>query len=131
MCLAQKQKNHTHDSSRGRGDRRRHGKKNNRGKGGKHYQGGRQDLHCICSSRNGHVASTCKLSWDRIKQERNEEKGKTPDLGKGKAHESAHYIVAHYNIGVNEDMFNNSLASWKYAWFLHTDAAYHMTFHKY
>jgi len=39
--------------------------------------------------------------------------------------------MAHYNIGVTKDMFNNSFPLWKNAWFLHTGATYHMTFHKY
>ena len=118
MCLAQNEKNQTQDSSRGRGDRRGHGNKNNRGKVDKHYQGGRLDLHSVHCNRSGHDASTCKIFWDRIIQEINEEKGKSPNPGKGKAPESSHYIVAHYNIGVTEDLFNSSFDSWKDAWLL-------------
>lgn len=64
-------------------------------------------LKLILYNRNGHHASTCNLSWDRIKQKGNEEKGKTPDSGKGKTPESTHYIVKHCNIRVTEIMFNN------------------------
>ena len=39
----------------------------------------------------------------------NQEKGKTHDRDKGKAPESAHYVIAHCNIGVTEDLFNASL----------------------
>lgn len=76
------------------------------------------------------MASTCKLPWDRIKQERNEGKGKTIDKGKGKALESAHYVVAHCNIGVTEDLFNASFASWKDDWLLNSRATCHMTFRR-
>ena len=76
-------------------------------------------MHCIHCKRDGsHDASTCTLPWDIIEQERNQPKGKTNDKEKGKAPESAHYVVAHYNIGVNEDLFYASLASWKNDWLL-------------
>jgi len=39
--------------------------------------------------------------------------------------------VAHYNIGVNEDLFNASLASWKNDWLLDSRATCHMTFRRY
>lgn len=39
------------------------------------------------------------------------EHGKTPDKGKGKSHELAYHVVAHCNIRVIEDLFNDSLAS--------------------
>ena len=44
--------------------------------------------------------------------------GKTNDTNKGKAPESTHYVVAQCNIGVNEYLFNASLASWKNDWLL-------------
>jgi len=53
-----------------------------------------------------------------MEQQRNQPKGKTNDTEKGKALESAHYVVAQCNIGVNEDLFNASLSSWKNDWFL-------------
>jgi len=70
------------------------------------------------------------LPWDKIEQERNEPKGKTNDKEKGKAPESTHYVVAHCNIGVNEDLFNASLASWKNDWLLDSRAACHMNFRR-
>ena len=96
--------------------------------GGRHSQGEKADLHCIRCKRNGsHDASTCKLPWDKIEQRRNQQKGKTDDTDKGKAPESAHYIEAQCNIGVNEDLFNTSLASWKNDWLLDSGATCHMT----
>ena len=88
-------------------------------------------MHCIHCKRNGsHDASTCKLPWDKIEQQRNQQKGKTNDTDKGKPRESAHYVVAQCNIGVNEDIFNASLASWKNYWLLDSGATCHMTHRK-
>jgi len=88
-------------------------------------------LDYIRYKRNGsHDASTCKLPWEKIEQQRNQKKGKTNDTDKGKALESTHYVVAQYNIGVNEDLFNASLASWKNDWLLDSGATCHMTHRK-
>ena len=38
--------------------------------------------------------------------------------------------MAHYNIGVTEDLFNASLASWKNDWLLDLGATCHMTFRR-
>ena len=38
--------------------------------------------------------------------------------------------MAHCNIGVNEDLFNASLASWKNDWLLDSGATCHMTFRR-
>ena len=87
----------------------------------RHSQGEKSDWHYIRCKRDGsHDASTCKLPWDIIEQEINEAKGKTNDKSKGKASESAHYVVAHCNIGVTEDLLNSSLASQKDDWLLHS-----------
>jgi hypothetical protein len=77
-------------------------------------------------------AKTCRIPWEKIKdkQDQKEDKGKASDLAKGKAPESIHYIVAHCNIGVNEDLFNTSFASWRDAWLFNTGATCHMTFRK-
>eukprot|EP00253_Pinus_taeda_P023217 PITA_23217 len=83
MCLAHREKNHAQDSSRGRGGRRGRGRRNFGGRGGRHFQGEKSDLHCIHCNRDGHDASTCKLPWEKIEQERNEAKGKTHDKEKG------------------------------------------------
>ena len=131
VCFAYKEKHPVQDSSRGRGGRRGRGRYF-RGGGGRHSQGEKADLHCIRCKRNGsHDASTCKLPWDKIEQQRNQQKGKTDDTDKGKALESAHYVVAQCNIGVNEDLFNASLASWKNDWLLDLGATCHMTHRKY
>eukprot|EP00253_Pinus_taeda_P006580 PITA_06580 len=62
---------------------------------------------------------------------RNQQKGKTDDTDKGKAPESTHYVEAQCNIGVNEYLFNTSLASWKNDWLLDSEATCHMTDRKY
>ena len=98
VCLAHKEKHPAQDSARGRGGRRGRGRYF-RGRGGRHYQAEKADLHCIRCKRNGsHDASTCKLPWDKIEQKRNQQKDKTDDIDKGKAPESAHYIEAQCNI---------------------------------
>jgi len=71
------------------------------------------------------------MPWDIIEQEINEGKGKTPDKGKYKEHESTHYVVAHCNIGVIEELFNASLASWKDDWLLDSRETCHMNFRRY
>eukprot|EP00253_Pinus_taeda_P002429 PITA_02429 len=63
----------------------------------------------------------------RYFREKNQHKGKTDDTDKGKAPESAHCVEAQCNIGVNEDLFNASLASWKNEWLLDFGATCHMT----
>ena len=94
VCLAHKEKNIAQGSFRGRGGRRGRGRYF-RGKGGRHSQGEKLDLHCIHCKKNGsHDASTCRLPWDKIVQQINQQKGKTNDTNKGKAPESAHYVVA-------------------------------------
>jgi hypothetical protein len=42
----------------------------------------------------------------------------------------AHYILAHCNIGVNEDLLNTSFVSWRDAWLLDIGAKCHMTFQR-
>ena len=49
---------------------------------------------------------------------------------KGRALESAHYIVAHCNIGVTEYLFNTSFSSWKYSWLLEIGTTFDMTFQR-
>jgi len=38
--------------------------------------------------------------------------------------------VAHCNIGVKEDLFNASLASWKNDWLINSGATFHMNFRR-
>jgi hypothetical protein len=54
------------------------------------------------------------------KQEQNEEKGKS--------HEPPHFVIAHCNIGINEDLFKTSFASWRDVWLFDIGVACHMTF---
>eukprot|EP00253_Pinus_taeda_P034097 PITA_34097 len=130
VCLSHKEKHPAQYSTRGRGGRRGRGRYFI-GRRGRHSQGEKADLHCIRCKRNGsHDASTCKLPWDKIEQGRNQQKGKNDDTDKGKAPESAHYVEAQCNIGVNEDLFNTSLASWKNDWLLDSGATCHMNHRK-
>jgi hypothetical protein len=50
---------------------------------------------------------------------------------KGKAPESTHYIVSHYNIKVTKDFFNTSFDSWRYTWLIDIGSTYHMAFQRY
>eukprot|EP00253_Pinus_taeda_P028890 PITA_28890 len=101
VCLVHKENNLSQDSSRGRGGRRGRGRYF-KGRGGRRSQGEKADLHCIRCKRNGsHDASTCKLPWDKIEKQRNQQKGKTNDIEKGKAPESTHYVVAQYQSKIN------------------------------
>eukprot|EP00253_Pinus_taeda_P008003 PITA_08003 len=79
VCLAHKENNLAQDSSRGRGGRRGRGRYF-RGRGRRHSQGEKSDLHCIrCKGNGSHDASTCKLPCEKIEQQRNQPKGKTND----------------------------------------------------
>jgi hypothetical protein len=73
----------------------------------------------------GHMKPpTTEFHGTRSKKDR----GKTKERAEGKTH--AHYIVSNYNVGVTEDLFNASLASWGDAWLLDTDATSHMKFRR-
>ena len=104
---AQKEKNQSHDSSRGEGIRRGSGKNNFRGLG-RCNQGEGLDIHYVYCGKNGHEENTCRIPWEKIKykQDIKEDKGKASYLEKFKAPKSTHYIVSHFNIGVIEDLFN-------------------------
>ena len=130
VCFTHREKNHAQDYSRGRGGQRGIGRRNFRGMGGRQAQSEKSDLHCIRCNKYWHDASTCKLPWDRIEQQRNQEKGKTHDRDKGKAPKSAHYVVAHCNIGITEVLFNASLTSRRNYWLLDSRETCHMTFTK-
>ena len=130
VCFTHREKNHSQDSS-SRGGRRGRGRRNFRGRGGRQTQSEKSDLHCIHCNKYWHDASTCKLPWERIEQKINQENGKTHDRDKGKALESAHYVLAHCNIEVIEDLFNASLTCWRNVWLLDSGATCHMNFRKY
>ena len=131
VCLTHIEKNHAQESSRGIGGLRGRGRRNfRRGGWGRQFQGEKYDIHCTWCNRDGHDSSTCKLPWKIIVQDINEAKGKNHDKRKGKALESTHYVVAHCNIGVIEDLFNASLASWKDVWLLDLGATCHMNFQR-
>jgi hypothetical protein len=131
LCLSQKGKSEPHNYFRGEGIKRECGRKNFRGKAGRHNQGERSNLHYTRCERNGsNEENDYKFPWKKIKYRQNqkEDKGKTSDLVKGKTLEFTHYIVSHCNIGVNKDLFNTSFSSWIYAWLLDTSDNYHTTF---
>jgi len=69
-----------------------------------------------------HEAIDCIVPWEKIK----EYKGKTSKSMEGKT--PVHYVVAYCNIGVTEDLFNISLASWGDAWLIDKGTTSHMTF---
>ena len=67
----------------------------------------------------------------KLSRKETKKKGKTDDTDKGKTLESPHYVVAQCNIGVNEDLFIASLASWKSDWLLDSGETCHMIHRKY
>ena len=71
------------------------------------------------------------MPWERIEQEINEAKGKTHDKDKVKEPKSTHYVLAHCNNGVTEDLFDVSFNLWRDDWLLDSGATCHMTFRKY
>ena len=90
VCFAHREKSHAQDYSRGRGGLRGRERRNFRGRDERQTQIEKSNLHCICCNKDWHDASTCKFPWDKIEQQRNQEKGKTHNIDKGKAPESAH-----------------------------------------
>ena len=58
-----------------------------------------------------------------------QDKGNDKENAKGNPPESAHYVVAHCNLGI-EEAFSTSF-SWYDIWLLDTGAICHMTFRKY
>ena len=67
--------------------------------------------------------------WESIKRRHNQNKeDKNKNQEAGKAPDSAHCVVAHCNLGINE---MTSLSSYKDCWLLDTGATSHMTFRKY
>ena len=74
VCFAHREKIHDQDSSRGIGGQRGRGRRNFRGRGGRQTQTEKYDLHCIRCNKDSHDASTCKFPWDKIEQQRNQEK---------------------------------------------------------
>ena len=65
--------------------------------GGRFNQGEKQCYRC---GKNGHTASYCRTSCDKIvnKKEQVQDKGNY----KGNPPESTHYVVAHCNLGIEE-----------------------------
>ena len=69
-------------------------------------QSDKSNLHCTCCNKDGHDAYKCRTPWDKIEQQRNQDKGKTNDKDKGKALESTHDVLEHCNNGVTEEFFD-------------------------
>jgi hypothetical protein len=72
-----------------------------------HNQAERFYIYCVCCGKNKHEAKTCRNSWEKIK-DKHEQKEE-----KGKAHEFSHLVVAHCNIGINEDLFKALFDYWR------------------
>jgi len=99
--------------------------------GGTDTQREKSNLHCKrCNRDRSHYASTCKLPWEKIEKETNQAKVKTNDKEKGKSLEFAHYVVAHCNIRVAEDLFNAKLSFWKNDWSFDSRETCHMNFRR-
>ena len=65
--------------------------------------------------------------WDSIKYGHNQKKDDNKNQDASKSSDSAHCIVAHCNIGINE---MTSLSSYTDCWLLDTGATSHMTLEK-
>lgn len=68
MCLAHKGKNQYHDSYRGEGSKRGHGRNNLKGRGDRNNHGESSHLHYVCCGEDGHDAKTCWVPWEKIKE---------------------------------------------------------------
>ena len=79
IFFTHREKNHAQYSSRGRGGRRGRGRRNFIGSGVRQAQSEQYDLHYIRYNKDWHDASTCRIPWEKIEQERNKTKGKTHD----------------------------------------------------
>jgi hypothetical protein len=103
VYLAQKDNIKPHDSSRGKRIRRGcgRGRKSFIGKGGRHNQDDRSNLHCTrCKNNGSHEADDYRFPCDNIKEYRynkKEDKGKPSEPTKGNPSKFSYYIVAHCN----------------------------------
>ena len=69
----------------------------------------------------GHIANVCKSPWEKICEK------KEKPLERGNPLESAHYVIAHCNVGI-EEFFRTSNSCLNDTWLLDTGATCHMTF---
>ena len=106
------------------GKERGRGRRNFRGRGGKNK---RSDLQCKSCGKTGHTSNQCWASWDSIKDNHNQKKDDSKNQDASKSSDSAHCIVAHCNLRINE---MTSLSSYTECWLLDTGATSHMTFIK-
>ena len=74
----------------------------------------------------GHTASYCRTSWEKIVNKKEKIQDKWND--KGNPPKSAHYVVAHCNLGIEEAL--STSFSWNDIWLLDIGATCHMTFRK-
>ena len=63
--------------------------------GGRFNQGEKQCYRC---GKTSHTASYCRTSLEKIVNKKEQIQDKIND--KGNPHESAHYVVAHANLGI-------------------------------
>ena len=122
LCFAQKAKNHTKDQSKyhpkGESSKRGRGRRNFRGRGGNK----RSDLKCKRCGKIGHTANQCWAPWDSIKDIHNQKKDDNENQDASKSSDSAHCIVEHCNLGINE---MTSLSSYTECWMLDIGATSH------
>ena len=106
------------------GKERGRGRRKFRGRGGRNDFSKRSDLQCKCCGKTGHTSDQCWASWDSIKDKHNQKKDDNKNQDASKYFDSAHCIVAHCNLGINE---MTSLSSYKDCWLLDTGATSHHT----
>jgi hypothetical protein len=99
----------------------------------KHFQQQHQHkqiLQCHRCGNVGHTSNNSRTPWKKIseKKEKTKDKDKKPPE-KDNPLESAHYVVAHCNLGI-EEVFSTSFSSWNDTWLLDIGATCHMTFRK-
>ena len=107
--------------------KRGRGRRNFGGRGGRNSSSKRSYLKCKRCGKIGHSADQCWASWDSIKGGHNQKKDDNENQDASKSSDSAHCIVAHCNLGINE---MTSLSSYKDCWLLDTGETSHMTFRK-
>ena len=127
LDFVQKTKSQFKDPSKGDCSKRGRERRNFRGRGGRNNFSKISDLQCKRCGKTGHTSDQCWDSWESIKDKHNQKKDDNKNQDSSKSSDSAHCIVAHCNLGINE---MTSLSSYKYCWLVDTSATSHMTFRK-
>ena len=98
------------DHPKGESSKRGRGRRKFRDRGGRNNSSKRSDLQCKRCGKTGHTSNQCWDSWDSIKDRHNKKTDDSKNQDASKSSDSAHCIVAHCNLGINE---MNSLSSYK------------------